>query len=174
MGCPAEHDTYADRHLPLPNDKVCPDRDFGGQRFVRHVAQDALWQPRGDLLVRDSGISQGTGGMASVVTVRLGGKGKGTVYDQPPHGGEFFLLFITKGVVDVVIPVSTSMGGGDSREEEVHRLQAGTSITLPSTHHLTATAVITSDSDSGGGSSCRDHDDWSVEFIVVQLPPSRI
>ncbi len=41
IGCPAEHDTLADHDLDLPTATVRPERDFGGQRFVRHIADDA-------------------------------------------------------------------------------------------------------------------------------------
>ena len=38
IGCPAEHDTLADHDLDLPTRSFRPERDFGGQRFVRHIA----------------------------------------------------------------------------------------------------------------------------------------
>jgi mannose-6-phosphate isomerase-like protein (cupin superfamily) len=35
---PAEHETWIDHEIELPTGRVLPDREFGGQRFVRHVA----------------------------------------------------------------------------------------------------------------------------------------
>lgn len=172
IGCPAEHDTHADRHLPLPNDRLDPERDFHGQRFVHHVAGVTPWAPsEGGLLMRDSGVSQATGGLASVVTVRLD---KGVEYEQPPHRGEFFFLFVIKGVVEVVIRAcptsssSNSSSGGGTEVEVVegdvynYRLPPGSSMTLPSTHHLTATAVGTG---TAGGEV-----EGQADFLVVQLP----
>lgn len=176
VGCPAEHDTHADRHLPLPNDRLDPERDFHGQRFVHHVAEVTPWRGEGGLLMRDSGVSQATGGLASVVTVRLD---EGVEYEQPPHRGEFFFLFVTKGVVEVVIRAcptsssSNSSSGGGTEVEVVegdvynYRLPPGSSVTLPSTHHLTATAAA---STAAGTGTAGGEEEVQVEFLVVQLP----
>lgn len=66
VGCPAHHDTVADHVITLPTATVEPDRDFGGQRFIRHVAADA---PVADSVVeglaaRDTGIGAATDGLA--------------------------------------------------------------------------------------------------------------
>ena len=45
IGCPANHETFADHDLPLPTPTARPARDFGGQRFVRHEAAAADWLP---------------------------------------------------------------------------------------------------------------------------------
>ena len=60
IGCPAEHETIADHALTLPTAVVDPDRDFGGQRFVRHIAADATYAPwRFDgWEYRDTGIAR--------------------------------------------------------------------------------------------------------------------
>src|SRR6185295_4908728 len=41
-----DHETFADHELELPTASLCPERDFGGQRFVRHEAARAAWQRR--------------------------------------------------------------------------------------------------------------------------------
>ena len=41
IGCPAVHETFADHAMTLPTPHLLPERDFGGQRFVRHVAAKA-------------------------------------------------------------------------------------------------------------------------------------
>ncbi len=38
ISMPAEHETWVDHEMQLPNGVVDPDRDFNGQRFVRFIA----------------------------------------------------------------------------------------------------------------------------------------
>ena len=91
VGCPAEHDTLADHDLELPNASTAPERDFGGQRFVRHVAAGAPTAPWVDpsFVVRDTGIGDATAGLAgaSVVTHTSDATASALVHD-----GEFLLL----------------------------------------------------------------------------------
>jgi quercetin dioxygenase-like cupin family protein len=72
VGCPAVHDTFADPGTPLPTGRLLPDRDFGGQRFVRHVAATAIWSPsrHAGLDQRDTGIGMATGGIGGVRVLR--------------------------------------------------------------------------------------------------------
>jgi len=93
IGTPAEHETWRDHDLALPTAVVRAGRDFGGQRFVRHVAADAVWQ-RGDdgIAFRDLGIGAATAGVASVRVLRA----------MPPalplkHQGEFLFLHVLAG-----------------------------------------------------------------------------
>src|SRR5438445_4330036 len=46
IGSPADHETFADHELELPTAPVRPEREFGGQRFVRHEAARAVWHRR--------------------------------------------------------------------------------------------------------------------------------
>jgi len=72
VGSPAAHLTCVDHELSLPTAEVRPDREFGGQRFVRHVAAEADWQPwRIDGFEnRDTGISGATNDLAGANVVR--------------------------------------------------------------------------------------------------------
>jgi len=72
VGCPAEHETWLDHELALPTPHRHPQRSFGGQRFVHHIAAGATWQLGGDagFEFRDTGISAATGGVASVRVLR--------------------------------------------------------------------------------------------------------
>ena len=36
IGCPAEHETFVEHDLKLPNGSQIPTRNFLGQRFVKH------------------------------------------------------------------------------------------------------------------------------------------
>ena len=75
IGVPAEHLTRADHELELPTSELRPDREFSGQRFVRHQAANAAWQPwRGaDFEACDIGIARATNGAASVQLLRRAG-----------------------------------------------------------------------------------------------------
>ena len=41
ISMPAEHETWVDHDMTLPTGHHIPERDFGGQRFVRHIASRA-------------------------------------------------------------------------------------------------------------------------------------
>jgi len=72
LGCPALHETWADYELTLPTQRIDPQRLFSGQRFVRHVAQQAHWDAwlAEGFEFRDTGISKATGALASVEVIR--------------------------------------------------------------------------------------------------------
>src|SRR5205085_1261926 len=44
VSAPAEHETWVEHEIRLPTQMLRPERDFGGQRFVRHVASEAAWE----------------------------------------------------------------------------------------------------------------------------------
>lgn len=41
VSMPAEHETWVDHEMTLPTNEIRLDRQFNGQRFVRHIAGDA-------------------------------------------------------------------------------------------------------------------------------------
>ena len=62
---------YRDHSLTLPTAAVRPDRDFGGQRFVHHVAATAAvgrWRASA-LPARDLGLTAATNGLARGLVV---------------------------------------------------------------------------------------------------------
>ena len=75
VSCPADHETVIDHALSLPTAKLDLERDFGGQRFVRHEVSHARWQAwrREGFEARDLGIADATDGLAGVRVVRLAG-----------------------------------------------------------------------------------------------------
>lgn len=96
LGCPAEHETLADHVMTLPTGAHLPARDFGGQRFVRHVASGAAWGPWRveGFEARDLGIGRATEGLAGVRVARP------TTADRTPvvrHGAEFVFGFVLSG-----------------------------------------------------------------------------
>ena len=93
IGTPAEHETWRDHGLALPNAVLRPERDFGGQRFVRHVAADARWQRSDEgFEFRDCGIGEATGGLASVRVLRAIAP---ALRWRP--AGEFLFFYVLKG-----------------------------------------------------------------------------
>jgi quercetin dioxygenase-like cupin family protein len=124
IGCPALHETFADHAMTLPTPHVLPQRDFGGQRFQRHVAADARWlpwRPQGSeagFEMRDTGIGAATGGLAGARVVRPRGAGAEARFG--PHGSEFQFLLVLTGELGLQ---SASLGD--------HRLREGDSCVIP-------------------------------------------
>jgi len=119
IGCPAAHMTCVDHAMPLPNGTVNHAHDFGGQRFVHHVAAKAAWTPwrLAGFLARDIGIAAATGGLAGVKVARVSGVPRG---ETVRHAGEFLFLFVLEGGAAL-----TAEGHG------TQRLGAGDAVTLP-------------------------------------------
>jgi mannose-6-phosphate isomerase-like protein (cupin superfamily) len=129
--CPAVHETFADHDLPLPNDKVNPDRVFSGQHFVRHVANGANWAPWriAGLEARDTGIAAATNGLAAVRVIRSSGEHTGTIR----HDGEFLFFFVLRGEMGMR---NDNLGS--------HHLHENSSCVIPTgaQFELTATAGL--------------------------------
>ena len=119
IGCPAIHETFADHQLSLPNETLAPERIFGNQRFVHHIAEKAVWKESEfeGLESRETGISEATGGLADVRTLRAI---EDTTFSVK-HSGEFLFFFILKG--------NLRLCGG---ENTTYRLKAGDGFVLPS------------------------------------------
>ena len=119
IGCPAEHETIADWSFPLPNDVGDPQRQWNGQRFVRHVAEGAPYQPwRIDgWEYRDTGIGAATDGLAGVRVARPAGSASDA---RLAHDTEFSQLVVLSG------DVSFEADAG-----EVVRLGNGDSVAIP-------------------------------------------
>lgn len=119
IGCPALHETFADHAMNLPTPHVLPARDFGGQRFVRHVAAEAKWAPwRAEgFEMRDTGIAAATDGLAGARVVRARG---GAEARFGAHRGEFLFFFVLAGA-----PALEIAGSGQ------HRLKANDSCVIP-------------------------------------------
>jgi quercetin dioxygenase-like cupin family protein len=96
LACPALHRTLSDPTMTLPNPTQDPQLRYGGQRFVRHVAETATWQPwrSPGFEARDLGIAAATDGLADVRVVRR----RGILAPAPlPHPGELQFYFILRG-----------------------------------------------------------------------------
>jgi mannose-6-phosphate isomerase-like protein (cupin superfamily) len=91
LSSPAEHETWVEHELELPTDVLAPDRSFGGQTFVRHIAKDASWENVGNgFEARDLGVFSGSRG--SVVGNVLRTAGGGSLELQSNGPGFLFVL----------------------------------------------------------------------------------
>ncbi|WP_303978389.1 cupin domain-containing protein [Dongia mobilis] len=119
IGCPAIHETCADHNMVLPTGRTLPDRLYGDQRFVRHIAAEATWQPwrLPGFEARDIGIAAATSGLADVHVVRPTSR---IEVQAPAHGGEFLFLFVLAGE----LKLSGSRLG-------THTLLLGDSVAIP-------------------------------------------
>lgn len=107
IGCPAIHETMADPDLALPTATLRADRRYGGQRFVRHIARDASWQPwpaaqaAAGFEARDTGIGAATDGLAGVRVVRVMSAMRDAAPLPRTHAGELMFLFVLKGTLAI-------------------------------------------------------------------------
>ena len=115
ISTPAEHDTWADAELSLPTAQVRRDRDFGGQRFVHHVAADAAWTPwrGGGLQGRRMQLGEASGGVLEGWGLRPVEQADGrATWDS---GAELSLLFVRRGTVQVSVDDATQpLEAGDA------------------------------------------------------------
>lgn len=100
IGCPAAHETWADRATALPTAARRPERVFGGQRFVRHEAAVTPWRPSrwAGVEGRDTGIGAATAGLASCTALRAAAGA--SVAAGPEAGRELWFAFVTAGSWD--------------------------------------------------------------------------
>ena len=121
IGAPAEHETFAEYQITLPTAQLKPDRDFSGQRFVRHVAEQTPWLPwrYSGFEARNTGIDAATSGYASAMSVRADNS---AIMSESRHEHQLMFLFTLSG--------SATLTTGNARETK--QLEAGTSVTLPS------------------------------------------
>jgi quercetin dioxygenase-like cupin family protein len=96
IASPAEHETLADLELELPTKAVRPDREFDGQRFVRHEAASAIWGPGrvAGFEARDLGIAAATKGLAGAWVARWRG-GPGPSLFR--HDAQLLFTFVLAG-----------------------------------------------------------------------------
>ncbi len=115
ISSPAIHETWVDHELKLPTSQFLPERIFSGQKFVRHHAKNAQWNPSqiAGLEVRDTGIAAATNGLAGVRVLR---SSAGVNFTQPAHTGEFLFWFVLQGELNI---------------DENHQLQTGATCVIP-------------------------------------------
>ena len=119
VAVPGEHLTALDHALELPTGHLRPHRDFGGQRFCRHTARDAVWKPARlpGFSACDTGIAVATGGVANAQVVR---RTEGSDAAETSHNADIFFTFVLEGGMTLRVP-----------ERETFELQAGDAFVLP-------------------------------------------
>jgi len=145
IGCPAEHETTAEHVITLPTPDLRPDRVFEGQRFVRHTAADAVWEPwrSTGFQCRDTGIGAATDGLAGVRVVRCDrnaarANGKaGPECEVLPvtdlvHDGELLFWFILTG---------TATLHTEGRPDEPLGRGAAVAVPAGAAHRMTETSA---------------------------------
>ena len=100
---PAVHETIADWATDLPDEPGDPDREWYGQRFVRHIARDAELQPwrAAGWMCRESGVADATSGLAGV-RFALPAADAADAGETMVADGEFTLLVVLTGDVSFV------------------------------------------------------------------------
>ncbi|CAF1438133.1 unnamed protein product [Rotaria sordida] len=117
IACPAVHNTYVDHDIELPTANKLPDRDYGGQRFVKYIAAEdqTKWQPwrLSGFEFRDTGISAATKDLAGVRIIRGNGNVKPQLYQ---HLAEFVFIFVISGKLSLSVDgkVTEKLTEGDA------------------------------------------------------------
>jgi quercetin dioxygenase-like cupin family protein len=110
VSCPAEHPTYAEHEMQLPNSAGDPARRWSGQRFLHHVASATPWTAFLTGKAQETGIHEATGGIAQVRTIRAGG----TPLTFPPHSGELAFVFVLDGTATLQIRGAQPISGEEA------------------------------------------------------------
>ena len=109
--CPAEHETFADHDMALPNGGADPARAWKGQHFLRHVAAAAPWTAWNGAEAQETGMPAATGGLAEARIIRPGGSRAIAV---PPHDGELVFGFVLTGSARLDRGEAHPLGPADS------------------------------------------------------------
>ena len=122
IGVPAEHITTIDHEMELPNGTGDPDRTWDGTKFVHHKEAGATWTdwrlPGWE--ARDTGIADGTAGVAGVQVARPKTAEAKTPWAS--HDTDILFTFVKEG--SVTLEARTE--GRDS-----HALEAGDAFVIP-------------------------------------------
>jgi quercetin dioxygenase-like cupin family protein len=124
VGCPAEHETYAEHEMTLPNAIVDTGKEYFAQQFVHHIAQESArepWRIKG-FHARNLGIGKATLGIvgAYVVSPIIDILRESAEPTLLKHDEEFLFLFILKGGLEFFID-----------GQETLNLKEGDSVTIP-------------------------------------------
>lgn len=111
--CPAEHETFADHDLTLPDagPALRPARTYGGQSFLRHVAAATPWTPWHGAEARETEVREATAGLAEARIIR---PGKEPDLTMSPHDGELVFAFVLQGSTRLEFRGGHQLGPADS------------------------------------------------------------
>jgi quercetin dioxygenase-like cupin family protein len=117
LGMPAVHATHVDHDLALPTATADPDRDYGGQRFVRFQVASARFAPAAvaGFDACELGIAEATAGLGSVSLLRpRGDAGSGRAAHR--HDAELWFHVVLRGELTL---------------DDHHRLAAADAFVIP-------------------------------------------
>jgi len=108
--CPALHETFADHDAALPTGRRDLLRDYGGQRFVRHIAAQTPWTPFQGAEAQETAIGAATNGLAEVRTIRP----VASTIEFAPHDGELVFGFVLDGSAHLEFGDGGDLAAGDA------------------------------------------------------------
>jgi hypothetical protein len=113
IGCPALHETLADHDLTLPTATLAPERDFGGQSFLRHVAAETPWTKHDGTGFerRETGMAAATAGLADARVIR---PAAARSFTASPHNGELLFGFLLEGSATLNHAGAHALGPADA------------------------------------------------------------
>jgi quercetin dioxygenase-like cupin family protein len=101
ISSPAEHPTFVEHDLSLPNALGDPDRTWDGQRFVRHQASAATWMPSVWFQICDLGVKAATDGLVEANVLRRTGQ---TAAEPWQHDRSFWIRIVLYGSITYEAP----------------------------------------------------------------------
>jgi len=115
VASPASHPTHRRHDLVLPTGKVMPERDFGGQKFLRHIAAEGSWLPTEDAgaEIRPTGIGDATAGAGDVNFISVGSGSTASL--KMSHAASACVLLVQSGRVAIDVEgQDATLAAGDS------------------------------------------------------------
>ena len=109
--CPALHETFADHEMSLPDGGTDMTRDYGGQRFLHHVAAMSPWTEWHGAEAQATAVSDASGGLVDARMIRPGARPDIAV---PPHDGELVFGFVLEGSVRLDFGEGQMLGPADA------------------------------------------------------------
>lgn len=111
IAAPALHATFADHDMQLPTAELDPLRNFSGQHFLRHVASETSWIPRGGWEAQETALADATGGLMEARTLRPNGASALAV---PTHDGELQFGYVLDGSATLRFGDEFALSDGDA------------------------------------------------------------
>lgn len=111
IASPALHETLADHDLDLPNERLDPDRDFSGQRFLHDRASEGRWRTMAGCAARDLGLAAASAGRVHAKLLRAG---QGVEVAHAPGGFELTFGFVMEGRAILTGGDACSLGPADA------------------------------------------------------------
>jgi len=108
IGAPALHETFADHAMLLPTTTHQPQRIYGGQHFLRHIATETEWTPYCGGEAQATAMLDATAGLADVRIIR------GSPVELPLHDGELDFGFVLSGSAALVHTEAIPIGPADA------------------------------------------------------------